>query len=336
MSPGSLKDSRIPGPGQRRAPLTILRPERGQSTPEWIGLIFLICLALAGIAAAGVHLPGTSLVRSIATRIICAVQLSDSCRSTPALAEAYGSEIAELVREHAPSLAYERGMSALPVDFRDCESPGCSDGPGAGQVTSSRRGEPVSAFVRVIDCRAGEDPGPGVDCGSGREGRTYLQYWLYYPDSASMRGVPIAEDLGYHLHDWEGFQVRVDSDGRAGVRASSHHGYNHTKSMTNWPVDAGIPEGRDLLETVGLRNEGGWGRETGWYFISGGSHAGNAEIDDGNPGNAESVGSYTPSDRIRLIPLEPLVEQGGLPSFGGISPPWEKKVWTDPEVEGTS
>src|SRR3954465_4272432 len=102
--------------------------ERGQSTAEWIGLLLLVCLFLAALIAAGVRLPAASLARSIASRLVCAISLSDTCAEEPDLVTAYGEELAALVREHAPGLAYEKGMYALPVDFRSCRSPGCADG----------------------------------------------------------------------------------------------------------------------------------------------------------------------------------------------------------------
>jgi hypothetical protein len=117
-----------------------------------------------------------ALAHAIGERIVCAVRLSYGCRSDPQLAGAYG-ELAGEVRDNAPRIVYERGMTALPVDFRSCRSPSCSDGAGSGRITRSRHGEPVVAFTHLIDCR---DPASaadhGYDCSGERAGRVYIQY----------------------------------------------------------------------------------------------------------------------------------------------------------------
>ena len=304
--------------------------EAGQGTVEWIGLLLLVGLLMAGLVAAGVRIPGAALARSIAGRIVCAIQLSDACGRDPELAAAYGSELAGLIREHAPGIAYEPGMHALPVDFRDCRATGCGDGASVGLVRHSRTGEPVVLFVHVVDCRAGVRHDPSYACSGDRAGNLYIQYWTYYADSATLRGVPIVGEEGYHPDDWEGYQVRIGPDGEADARASSHDGYNYELSRINWPSDAGIDPVRDATELVGLREHHGWGPEIGWLFVSGGSHAGHAD------GDILAAGRLTLRRYLRLVPLEPLVagEGGPLPRFA-ISPPWLKRVWRDPETEGT-
>src|SRR3954468_12852833 len=111
--------------------------ERGQGTVEWVGLLVLIALLVAALAAAGVNLPAASLARSIAARLVCAISLTDTCADEPDLVAAYGRELAALVRQHAPGIAYEKGMRALPVDFRSCRSSSCADGAGEGVVARS-------------------------------------------------------------------------------------------------------------------------------------------------------------------------------------------------------
>jgi F0F1-type ATP synthase membrane subunit c/vacuolar-type H+-ATPase subunit K len=47
---------------------------------EWIGLVVLVAVLLAGLLAAiGPGIPGGSLARAIGERIICAVRLSNAC-----------------------------------------------------------------------------------------------------------------------------------------------------------------------------------------------------------------------------------------------------------------
>jgi hypothetical protein len=304
--------------------------ESGQAAVEWVGLVLLVSTVLAASLAAGVALPGAAAARTIADRILCAVSVEGHCGEGAALVSAYGEEVAALVRAHAPGLAYENGMRALPVDFRSCREAGCSDGLRQGIVSRSAAGEPVVEFVHVVDCRPGsvrESEALGVDCSGPRRGNLYLQYWTYYADSATLRGVPVAGEAGFHRDDWEGAGIRIGPDGETSERASSHAGYNYEQGLENWGSDTGIGVLRDLSEALGARPGGGWGPETGWLFVSGGSHAGNAKADP------REVVRATPSGRILLIPLEPLAEAPG--SGFAIVPPWRKRVWRDPEAGGT-
>ena len=124
-------------------------------------------------------------------------------------------------------------------------------------MTRTREGLRVVAFTHAIDCRSGHVASTeawGGVCSGSRRGNLYLQYWLYYPGSATAEGwTPLkarsAVSAGhsgirrFHPDDWEGWQVRI---GRGGTfsRATSHHGYN------------------------------GWLPDQERYSISGGSHAG--------------------------------------------------------------
>ncbi len=289
----------------------------------------MVALLLAGILAAGVRIPGVALARSILARIVCAAAVGDPCPAAPALESAYGEELAGMVRRHAPNIAYEAGMRALPVDYRRCRSPRCADGAARGLVGRSRRRQPVSAFVHVVDCSERGDPG-GADCSGGRAGNLYLQYFFYYPDSATFRGVPYAGERGFHLHDWESLQVRIGPDGESDSRASSHNGYSHRQGVRNWGSDSGFGPAELAARALGARSPGGWGEESGWLFVSGGSHAGSVL------GSPRSLARITPRDRIHLIPLEPIAAAGPATGFGTVTPPWRKEVWLDPEAEGTS
>jgi hypothetical protein len=240
-------------------------------------------MALGSLAwLIGLRFPGMALAYEIGERIICAVKLSYGCRSDPQLAGAYG-ELASKVRDDAPRIIYERGMTALPVDFRSCRSPACSDGPGTGRVTRSLAGRPVAAFTHVVDCREpAQGEARGYDCSGERAGRVYIQYWTYYGDSATSRATPILGAAGYHRDDWEGYQVRVNPDGSVDARASSHNGYNGADApAVDWASDAsgkvpGASAIRDATERLGLRDERGWTRSEGTLYVSGGSHAGHA------------------------------------------------------------
>jgi hypothetical protein len=307
-----------------------MRGERGQSTVEWVGLLLLVALLLAGLLATGVRVPGSALAGAIASRILCAASLADSCNGDePALIAAYGTELGKLVREHMPSLLFERASRAVPVDFRRCRSTACGDAPDHGYVRRTDAGLPVSAFVHVIDCRpdaADASEAEGTDCSGERVGNLYLQYWTYYANSATLRAIPVVGEEGFHADDWEGVQIRIRPDRHVDERASSHGGYNYDLGPANWGSDAGIGPLNDAAEAVGLRPHNGWGPETGILLVSGGSHAGNA---DGIPG----IERMTPRDQVHLIPLEPIAETSE--ARFAIDPPWRKKVWRDPEAQGT-
>ncbi len=240
-------------------------------------------MALGALAwLAGLRLPGMALAHAIGERIVCAVRLTYGCRSDPQLASRYG-ELAETVRENAPRIVYEQGMRALPVDFRDCRSPSCGDGPESGRVTRSLVGLPVTLFTHLIDCRDhGGAVAPGYDCSGERAGRVYIQYWTYYADSATSRGTPLLGSAGYHRDDWEGSQIRINPDGSVDSRATSHNGYNGADSpVVDSASDAsskvpGATQVRDATEALGLRGEHGWTPSQGTLYVSGGSHAGHA------------------------------------------------------------
>jgi hypothetical protein len=283
-----------------------LGAESGQGTVEWIALILLVALLMLGLGTAvGVGLPGTALIKALASRLVCAVGLDGCDAEDSRLASAYGDEVAALVAEGAPHILYEPGMRALPVDYRRCREDACAEGAEEGQVWRSQAGEPTVAFVRVIDCRLGSET-RGANCAGSRAGNLYLQYWLYYPGSATGEG-SIAPELvrslssavgrpSYHADDWESYQLRIGPAGRS-ARASSHHGYG-----------------------------GGWVRADGAFRVAGGSHAGSMQ--------PRNFARFTPADRLRLIPLEPIAARRPRARFA-ISPPWAKRVWRDPEYDGT-
>lgn len=291
--------------------------ERGQGTVEWVGLVLLVSVAMLAFVAVGAGVPGAPLARALADRVLCAAALADGCGDEPALISAYGSEVSRLVRRQMPVLVFEAGSRAVPVDFRRCRGSACGDASGEGLVHRTDQGLPITAFVHVVDCREGaaeRTERAGADCSGKRAGNLYLQYWTYYPDSATLRGVPVAGEKGYHADDWESVQFRVEPGGTVSQRASSHHGYNYKRNSGNWASDAGIA------------SHDGWGPATHLLLVSGGSHAGNAFA-------FAPVDRFIPGTRIHLVPLEPIAAEGRY-EFA-VSPPWRKKVWLDPEARGT-
>ncbi len=300
--------------------------ERGQATVEWVALLLLSALVFLSLIVAGVRFPGLSVAQAVASRILCAAAIADSCGDESTLIAAYGSEVGALARDDMPSLAFEHGSRALPVDFRGCRDTSCGDGADGGLVLRTDAGRPVTAFVHVVDCREGGERPAGADCSGERAGNLYIQYWTYYADSATMRGVPIAGTKGYHRDDWESVQLRIGPDGEIAQRASSHHGYNHTKGPANAGSDAGVGPLRVLAEAVGARPRNGWGPASGLLFVSGGSHAGNVDA-------FTTIDRLTPGSRVHLVPLEPIAAE--TDARFAISPPWRKRVWLDPESEST-
>jgi hypothetical protein len=285
--------------------------EDGQSTVEWVGLVSLVALVVVALGTiAGIAIPGAALARAIGGRLLCALALDDECGDLGAsdLALAYGDEIAALVAQTAPQIRYEPGMKALPIDYRDCREDACAEGRDGVRVARTTSGRPAVAFTHVVDCRAGSESG-GAACTGAAAGNVYVQFWLYYPGSATgegstiLRGVirEVSADVGhpsYHPDDWESVQYRIHPDGSADVRASSHRGYGD-----------------------------GWrSAASSAYTVSGGSHAGSVE-----PAEFDRI---TTPRRLGLIPFEPIADEHPNTQFA-ITPPWRKRVWLDPEYGGT-
>jgi hypothetical protein len=260
--------------------------ESGQAAVEWSALLLVLAMLFGGLAYAVSRTEAWGLGEDVLHALVCAA--GGGCDDGPdALAEAYGAETAKLVRRYAPNVAYERRSAQLPIDFRRCRKLDCSNGPShPGRIDHSDSGLPVTTFTRVVDRRS-------------TGGALYLQYWFYYPQSFTGAVGRIFGHRwpGYHADDWEGYQVRVGPDGAATARATAHGGYSS-----------------------------GWTPATGWYRVSGGSHAG--QVVSGSSGERT-----TPAPDVRLAPLERLADLG-VQRFA-IPPPWQKDVYRDPESSGS-
>ena len=146
-----------------------MRDERGQATVEWAGTLLIVSLTLGALASVAPPVDGRPLGGFLAHRLLCAAK--GGCDDgDAALAAAYGARDAALVREHAPNLVYEPGEKQLPVDYRRCRRPRCAEAPDDRDLDAHRtvRGERATVFTRVLR----------------RDRRTYIQYWLYYPENA--------------------------------------------------------------------------------------------------------------------------------------------------------
>lgn len=290
-----------------------LSSERAQGTVEYVGLLLVVAALAAGLLAAGVEVPGAGLVRTLAGKVVCAVDGGGRCGGREAeLVAAYGTELAAALGRHIPEIGFEADdFASLPTDFRRCRERSCADTSAIGTIRRSHRGLAPTAFTHVIDCR-GPAPTEGADCSSSRAGNLYLQYWLYYPDSATR---PLGR-LGYHRDDWESFQVRVAADGSRAARASSHGGYN-----------GGPPGLRNAISDAGHSRSARWGPGLGHLHVAAGSHA-------GAPAYDRDDARRVPADAVRLVPLEPILGDLGDERFE-VTPPWGKRVWRDPESGST-
>ena len=215
------------------------------------------------------------------------------------------------MRELAPDLVYEPGEPSIPVDYRECRRRGVREG-----AERPRPGRPP---------HRGRRPGDGVHPRGHRGGRTYIQYWLYYPDSNS---TALASDKlwnaaglralrrypGFHEDDWESFQVRIDRDGKVWARASAHDHYQGCKHP---------------------RCTNRWTRRTGWTRVSRGSHAGPHPA---SGSRRKCRGHLRERTSTRGRPAAgPAGEAAGRgryrPLDKGIKPPWRKGVWKEPVIE---
>ena len=322
--------------------------QRGQATVEFVALLLICCLAFGASIALGAGFDGRSFGGFLARHVVCAV--GGRCdRDERLLTEAYGARDGAMVRALAPNLVYEPGERQLPVDWRRCRRPGCAEAPddrmldahvGGGDRGAVGRGR-ATAFTRLMR----------------RAGRLYVQYWLYYPDSNSVLAgadrvwarswlLPRIRELvsgtpdypGFHEDDWEGVFVRLDPDGTAWIRASSH---GHLQGC-KW-----------------LACHDHWVRGTGWVRISRGSHAGHVPFRGERRWRSRArpaAPRYTPlpapprrtpmlpgrdlnertttGEGLRLVPLEGLDHGDYRPRDPGVKPPWDKGAYGDPEADG--
>jgi hypothetical protein len=325
------------------AALARARDERGQAAVEFTMIVLLAALVLGALTAFAPRFDGRSFGGFLAFRIVCTIE-RDCHAGDSSLTRAYGDRDAALVRELAPNLVYEPGERQLPVDWRHCRRTACAGAPDEPDLDVHRTdaGERATAFTRVLR----------------RGGRTYIQYWLYYPDSRTTwagsdelwdRAWSRAQDHGLvrripdypgaHRDDWEAYVVRLDPNGRAWVRASSHRHWQGCKEYR-------------------CRNR--WTTRTGWTRVSRGSHAGHIPIryelrggplrvyprqilPPGTPGpqthrvpllpGHDLHERMTTGEGLRLIPLETLDASGYRPVDDGIHPPWQKDAYWDPESD---
>jgi hypothetical protein len=264
------------------------RNEAGQSAVEWISVVLFVALVLAGLGYVARRLELWRLGDALIEAIACAA--GGGC-GDGSPEDAYGDGLARTLRRYVPNIVYERRSAQLPVDFRRCRTVDCANGADRPvPIRESDLGMPVTGFTHVIDRRPG--------------GALYLQYWFYFPESFSGGiGRPLGHRWpGFHPDDWEGYQVRIAPGGGVLARATAHGEYKNFKHGT------------------------GWGPWTGWYRVSGGSHAGH--LITGPTGERS-----TSASSVRLVPIE-LLRNTDVQHFE-VSPPWQKVVYREPESDSS-
>lgn len=323
-----------------------MRSETGQATIEWVGLILVVALGLAAAVAVVPLIDGRMFGGFLSHRIVCAVRGSEceDLREGRELTRAYGAGDAELVRRFAPGLVYEPGERQVPVDFRECRKPRCARTPDdrdldvhrsdAGRRVTIARGAPWAVHLHPVLVLL-----PGLHS-------TVLasdKLWKAIPlMTVGGRTLDKPQYPGFHLDDWEGYEVRLDRRGHAGVRSTSHGGLQYCK----WS-----------------ECRGRFGPNTGWTRVSRGSHSGHVPVDrvllprhgprprGGGarpqmpgvmrttyppriPGRNLRERTSTPEGQ-RLVPLETIDHRRYRRLGRDVSPPWEKRLYRHPEEGGS-
>ena len=111
--------------------------ERGQGTVEFVGVLAVVALLFVAVLAAGAAVPGGELARQIGGEILCAASLADGCGDEPILIATYGDEVGRLVRRHMPTIGFEDGSRALPVDWRRCRETSAATVPTTASSTAA-------------------------------------------------------------------------------------------------------------------------------------------------------------------------------------------------------
>jgi hypothetical protein len=265
--------------GQRR---------RGQATLEYLALLAAI-LALLGVLILGAR---TRLGQRLVSAIGSALHVTERHGDRWAILDGHYGRLARL---YLPDLVLERDRygeeSSVPVDFTACRALACA---------AYGTGRPA-IYVHVVD----------------QPGRTYIEYWFYYPDSRTSHGPGVT--AGYHLDDWEGAIVRVDDDGGVYGRVSTHGGFSGAR-----PYWTGDPGWRPIsAHPVIYRAAGSHGNGFGETGIDLAGDNWNGTLGQLAPSSFSLLaGDEAPSARRRFA--------------DDATPPWTKLVWTRPETTTTS
>jgi len=97
------------------------RSQAGQATVEWSAITLALALAFAALAVVVARTDAWRIGDGVVHALVCAIE--GGCEERDALDLAYGEGVAQLVREHAPNVVYERRSAALPVAMPRAASP---------------------------------------------------------------------------------------------------------------------------------------------------------------------------------------------------------------------
>ena len=205
-----------------------------------------------------------------------------------------------------PTLAFEEGSRALPVDLRRCRRHRLRRRRRAtGSSTAPTQRLPVTAFVHVVDCRRGgrgATEADGADCSGERAGNLYIQYWTLlrrlgdaarHPDRRRRRAITTTTGRAV--------QVRIGPDGerrparllapRLQLRPQRRQlglRRRHRARQAKRAEDAR----RRASATAGARRPG--------------CCSSPAAATPATPAAIADVDRFTPGRRVHLIPLEPI------------------------------
>ena len=138
-----------------RSPAAAVARRAGQTTVEWTALVALVsALLVAVLAAAGAASPAPRWRGAIAARIVCAIELDDTCADEPDLVAAYGIDTAAARRRARPARLLRAGDDRAARRLPRLPRVGVL-GRHASRATSPQTdaGLPVTVFVHVVDCR---------------------------------------------------------------------------------------------------------------------------------------------------------------------------------------
>ncbi len=108
-----------------------------------------------------------------------------------------------------------------------------------GEVTVER--DRIAGMPRNM---AGDAPGaaPTYFACYSKEGKTYVEYWLFYPqDRARVKVLGVTLPIGGHRGDWEGISLALDSSGRVVRGYYNRHGEKDAVAVERMRFEQGHP-----------------------------------------------------------------------------------------------
>ena len=323
-------------------------------------MVAIAALAVLGLVARGLSVVG--LAQAIATRLVCATDLSDACSAPGPLIAAYGPELAARVEENAPEIDYEEGMSDATGRLSLLPRRAVRRRPRRrrrrGHPTRASRLPPSSTWWTAGDPRP-RDAGRAAPLRllgrSGRESST-SSTGSTTRDSSTAPWSDLPGSPGSHRDDWEGYQVRIGPQKPMPAPPRTTATTTAEARSTGPRTSASFrkPPGASPRATSTSRTAATPGTST--------SRPGSVPLRGVRTATRAAVGiaaaASQPATRFRSIgrpshldgaappdPLDPRLRSrpdphrvacpGGQERLFAIDPPWRKPVYSDPEDEGT-